>query len=232
FILLCDIRDSSRYTKVPFNSDRYVSMVTHQGIRQLTLEEYLKVVRAYEPDIVAAFADSISDLDQTELGKLIGLEPGQKRVRKSVDRSLKWLDQILKERQGFDTVAEERAKEEEAKRLRKLNKQNGSKGSDVTEQAGKETKKPEPGSTTTVQTKPTLKPWKGVSVFAHVVGAQNEEERIRSAQESAKRQEVDGFIIDTHTLLGSKDDVLKLLKVSIDNLPKEKPRLVYGMQTP
>ncbi|KAF9197459.1 Queuine tRNA-ribosyltransferase subunit qtrtd1 [Haplosporangium sp. Z 27] len=232
FILLCDIRDSSRYTKVPFNSDRYVSMVTHQGIRQLTLEEYLKVVRAYEPDIVAAFADSISDLDQTELGKLIGPEPGQKRVRKSVDRSLKWLDQILKERQGFDTVAEERAKEEEAKRLRKLNKQNGSKGSDVTEQAGKETKKPELDSTATVQTKPTLKPWKGVSVFAHVVGAQNEEERIRSAQESAKRQEVDGFIIDTHTLLGSKDDVLKLLKVSIDNLPKEKPRLVYGMQTP
>ncbi|KAF9345899.1 Queuine tRNA-ribosyltransferase subunit qtrtd1 [Mortierella sp. AD094] len=235
FILLCDIRDSSRYSKVPFNSDRHVSMVTHQGVRQLTLEEYLKVVRVYEPDIVAAFADSISDLDHTELGKLIGPEPGSKRVKKSVDRSLKWLDQILKERQGFDTVAEERAKEEEAKKNRKKKQQQqqqGVKDDGAVEQIEKETKALDLDSTTAVQAKPTLKPWTGVSVFAHVVGAQNEQERIRSAQETAKRQEVDGFVIDTNTLLGSKDEVLKLLKVSIDHLPKEKPRLVYGMQTP
>ncbi|KAF9399684.1 Queuine tRNA-ribosyltransferase subunit qtrtd1 [Mortierella sp. AD011] len=233
FILLCDIRDSSRYSKVPYNSDRYVSMMTHQGVRQLTLEEYLKVVRVYEPDIVAAFADSISDLDHTELGKLIGPEPGPKRVKKSVDRSLKWLDQILKERQGFDTVAEERAKEEEAKKNRTKNKQQqGTKDNGAVEQIEQETKALNLDSTTTVQAKPTLKAWTGVSVFAHVVGAQNEQERIRSAQETAKRQEVDGFIIDTNTLLGSKDEVLKLLKVSIDHLPKEKPRLVYGMQAP
>ncbi|KAF9989642.1 hypothetical protein BGZ79_004949 [Entomortierella chlamydospora] len=208
-------------------------MMTHQGVRQLTLEEYLKVVRVYEPDIVAAFADSISDLDHTELGKLIGPEPGAKRVKKSVDRSLKWLDQILKERQGFDTIAEERAKEEEAKMNRKKNKQHqGTKDNGAVEQIEKETKALDLDSTKAVQAKPTLKPWTGVSVFAHVVGAQNEQERIRSAQETAKRQEVDGFIIDTNTLLGSKDEVLRLLKVSIDHLPKEKPRLVYGMQAP
>ncbi|KAF9088779.1 Queuine tRNA-ribosyltransferase subunit qtrtd1 [Mortierella sp. AM989] len=230
FILLCDIRDSSRYSKVPFNSDRYVSMVTYQGVRQLTLEEYLKIVRVYEPDIVAAFADSISDLDHTELGKLTGPDPGSKRVRKSVDRSLKWLDQILKERQGFDTVAEERTKEAEAKKSRKK-KQEVVKGDAAVEQIEKDTKALELNSTA-VEAKPTLKPWNGVSVFAHVVGAQNEQERIRSAQETAKRQEVDGFIIDTNTLLGSKDEVLNLLKVSLDHLPKEKPRLVYGMQTP
>ncbi|KAI8603632.1 tRNA-guanine(15) transglycosylase-like protein [Dissophora ornata] len=152
-------------------------MTTHRGVRQLALEEYLKVVRAYEPDIIAAFADSISDLDQTEEGgRPLGPEPGQKRVRKSVDRSLRWLDQILMDRQG--------------------------------------------------------KPWAGVSVFAHVVGSHMEQERIRSAQETAKRQEVDGFVIDTLSLLGSKDEILRLLKVSIDHLPTEKPRVVYGMQTP
>ncbi|KAK3818941.1 MAG: tRNA-guanine(15) transglycosylase-like protein [Benniella sp.] len=153
--------------------------MTQQGVRQLTLEEYFKIVRAYEPDIMATFADSISDLDQVQpSGQLVGPGHGLKRVRKSVDRSLKWLDMILRERQGFDALAEDRA------------------------------------------------------VFAHVVGAQIEQERIRCAQETSMRQDVDGFVIDTLTLPGTKEEVLNLLKVSIDHLPAAKPRLVYGMQTP
>ncbi|KAF9425029.1 Queuine tRNA-ribosyltransferase subunit qtrtd1 [Entomortierella beljakovae] len=232
FILFCDLRDTSRYAKVTFNSDRHVSMITQQGIRQLTLEEYLKTVRAYEPDIIAAFADSVSDLDQNELGKLVGPEPGSKRVRKSVDRSLKWLDQILKERQGFDTIAEENLKEEGAKKIRKLKQlkkqQDSAEGADIE----KEIEAVEQLESLKIEAKPTRKPWSSVSVFAPVVGSQDTNERIRSAEETAKRHEVDGFVIDTHSLLGTKDEVLKLLKASIDHLPKEKPRLVYGMQAP
>ncbi|KAG0207185.1 Queuine tRNA-ribosyltransferase subunit qtrtd1 [Mortierella sp. GBA30] len=222
-ILLCDIRDSARYYKVPFNSDRHVSMMTHQGVRQLTLEEYLKVVRAYQPDIVATFADSISDLDQTETGKLIGPGHGQKRVRKSVERSLKWLDQILKERQGIDALAEDRALEA-AKRIKDGCVKSKDNVMNSIDQIVQDTKR--------VDLDSKRKPWMGVSVFAHVLGAQIEQERIRSAEETAKREGVDGFIIDTNTLPGSRDDIFKLLKVSIDHLPAEKPRLVYGMQTP
>ncbi|KAG0233245.1 Queuine tRNA-ribosyltransferase subunit qtrtd1 [Actinomortierella wolfii] len=211
FIVLCDIRDSSKFVKAPFNTDRYVSMVTHQGIRQLTLEDYLKCVRTYEPDIVASFSDFVSDL-----------EPGQKRIRKSVDRSLKWLDQILMERQGLDGLAIDR--EEDMKKKEKQKRNNNDTKSAQGSQASSEQSK----DNTAV---PAPKPWKNVSVFAHVVGSQNEEERIRSASETAKR-DVEGFVIDATSLGGSKEDVLKLVKTSLDNLPANKPKLVYGMQTP
>ncbi|KAF9179142.1 Queuine tRNA-ribosyltransferase subunit qtrtd1 [Haplosporangium sp. Z 767] len=236
-ILLCDIRDSSRYTKLPYNTDRHISMKTHQGVRQLTLEEYLKVVRAYEPDIIATYADSISDLDQSEHGnrQLIGPGAGLKRVSRSVDRSLKWLDQILQERQGIDTLAELRAQEEAAAAIKKKNKgKNGEDQESGVDQLVLETKKVhlDPVTTDKKSQAATKKPWTGVSVFAHVLGAQIEQERIRSAEETAKREGVDGFIIDTNTLPGSRDEVFNLLKASLDHLPKDKPRLVYGMQTP
>ncbi|KAF9366544.1 Queuine tRNA-ribosyltransferase subunit qtrtd1 [Mortierella sp. NVP85] len=249
FILLCDIRDSSHYTKVPFNSDRHISMMTQQGVRQLTLEEYFKIVRAYEPDIMATFADSISDLDQVQpSGQLVGSGHGLKRVKKSVDRSLKWLDMILRERQGFDALAEDRALEEARKKKRKEEQQQRSaSGSDSNANAtiaegnndplSSDTKTLNQEGASTLETKqregkPTKKPWTNVSVFAHVVGAQIEQERIRSAEETSMRQDVDGFVIDTLTLPGTKEEVLNLLKVSIDHLPAAKPRLVYGMQAP
>ncbi|KAF9919222.1 Queuine tRNA-ribosyltransferase subunit qtrtd1 [Lobosporangium transversale] len=227
FILFCDVRDTSRYFRVPINTDRYISMMTHQGVRQLTLEEYLKIVRAYAPDIMATFTDSISDLELTEQGKLLGSSTGQKRVRKSVDRSLKWLDQILKERQGIDTLAEDRVKGQARKKTvgehqtSHTTNATAANSNDIVNEA-----------ISTATTTTTAKAWTDVSVFAHVGGAQIEQERIRSAEETAKRQGVDGFIVDTLTLPGTKDEVLNLLKISLDHLPSEKPRLVYGMQTP
>ncbi|KAF9331841.1 Queuine tRNA-ribosyltransferase subunit qtrtd1 [Podila minutissima] len=209
-ILLCDIREASSFTKVPFNSDRFVSMISNKGVRQLTLEDYLKVVRAYHPDIVGAFTDSISDTK----------EPGQKRVRKSVERSLKWLDQVLLERQGFDGLAQDREAEEK-KKLKSRNKENQTPI--VSETVA---------SVSVSPVKRTTLPWTDVGLFAHVQGAQFEQERVRSAQETAKRTGVDGYIVDTNALPGSRDDILKMLKASMDHLPKDKPRLVYGMQAP
>ncbi|KAF9428865.1 Queuine tRNA-ribosyltransferase subunit qtrtd1 [Podila epigama] len=219
-ILLCDLRDPSSFVKVPFNSDRHVSMISQQGVRQLSLEDYLKVVRVYRPDIVGSFSDSISDTK----------EPGLKRVQKSVDRSLKWLDQALMEREGKDGLAQDRAADEK-KRLKSKTKEN---------KENKENKEPDvktpigarmgedalPNKTITTQ------PWTEVGLFAHVQGSQFEQERIRSAQETAKRTGVDGYIVDANALPGSKDEILHLLKASLDHLPKEKPRLVYGVQTP
>lgn len=183
-------------------------MISHKGVRQLTLEDYFKVVRAYHPDIVGAFTDSISDTK----------EPGQKRVRKSVERSLKWLDQVLLERQGLDGLAQDREAEEK-KKLKSRNKEN---------------QMPVVAETATMSSpvKRTTLPWTDVGLFAHVQGAQFDQERVRSAQETAKRTGVDGYIIDTNALPGSRDDILKMLKISMDHLPKDKPRLVYGMQAP
>ncbi|GJJ72508.1 queuine tRNA-ribosyltransferase accessory subunit [Entomortierella parvispora] len=267
-ILLCDIRDPSRYAKVPFNSDRYVSMLTHKGVRQLTLEDYLKCIRAYEPDIVAIIADSISDLEpatatataaQTTLaaGGDAGAEltsmAGPKRVRKSVDRSLRWLDQVLRDRQGFDTLAEQKAldvarKEERRLSLQKMKEQQAAQKAGGADNADalaqviqdlevKDSALPTLTSQVKLSTVKTKTPWTHKSsVFAHVVGSQIEQERIRSAEETAKRDGVDGFIVDVKDLSSgsgfSHEEVLKLLKVSLDHLPAEKPRLVYGMQTP
>ncbi|KAG0206704.1 Queuine tRNA-ribosyltransferase subunit qtrtd1 [Mortierella sp. NVP41] len=253
-ILLCDLRDPSRFVKVPVNSGRHVSIKTHKGVRQLTPEEYLKVVRAYQPDIVATLADQISDVDvgsssmaaatQARSGSGSGSDleselegrgypssgPGLKRVKRSVDRSLKWLDQILLERQGVDALAEDRALEE-AKRQKSNKASSQSHEKNLVQETAQ---KPDLATETSPTTAAiTRKPWTGVSVFAHVLGSHVEQERIRSAQETARRAAVDGFIVDTTPLHGfSKETILNLLKVSIDQLPAEKPRMVYGLQTP
>ncbi|KAG0325605.1 Queuine tRNA-ribosyltransferase subunit qtrtd1, partial [Podila humilis] len=235
-ILFCDIRDSSSFVKAPFNTDRYVSMISHQGVRQLSLEDYLKVLRVYQPDIVGCFSDSISD----------SKEPGPKRVKKSVDRSLKWLDQVLLERQGLDGLAQEREADEKRRQKIKNNEIHTAKKNKENQKPVATAARVTTTTTTTTTTggnaaatantievpKRNVQPFTDVGLFAHVQGANLEHERIRSAQETAKRAGLDGFIIDTNTLPGSRDDVIKLLKVSLDQLPSEKPRLVYGMQAP
>ncbi|KAF9583100.1 Queuine tRNA-ribosyltransferase subunit qtrtd1 [Lunasporangiospora selenospora] len=234
-IVLCDIRDPSKFVKAPLNSDRFVSMMTHQGVRQLTMEEYLKVVRVYQPDIITTFADNVSD----------PLEPGQKRIRKSIERSLKWLDLVLAERQGYDAVSHDRALEEAKKKEKKEKKEKRkaeSQGNDSDNEqdsavttsniATNDYPAPALGAPEARNAAQTAKPWTNVSVFAHVIGSQIEQERIRSAVETSKRSEVDGFVIDTNIIGGSKDEVFGHLKTSINHLPAEKPRLVYGMQAP
>ncbi|KAF9927663.1 Queuine tRNA-ribosyltransferase subunit qtrtd1 [Linnemannia zychae] len=246
FVLLCDLRDPSHYRKVPPNTDRYISIKTNKGVHQLTLEEYLKVIRVYQPDIVAAMADHISDLDISPTTSAVGaekiaagsdsgsrtqesaplLEPGLKRVRRSVDRSLKWLDQVLLDRQGGDAMAEDRALEEAKQQLRKMKQLGLSHDIPKHDNQPKETQQKS-------GTGQVRKPWTNLNVFAHVLGSHVEQERIRSAQETARREGVSGFIIDTNPLQGSsKETIMNLLKTSIDHLPAEKPRMVYGLQTP
>jgi queuine/archaeosine tRNA-ribosyltransferase len=61
------------------------------------------------------------------------------------------------------------------------------------------------------------------------MGHTDEEERKRSSVETSQR-DVQGFIVN---LLGLEEDqLIKQLKASIDNLPKDKPRLAYGLSTP
>ncbi|KAF8937324.1 tRNA-guanine(15) transglycosylase-like protein [Dissophora ornata] len=231
-ILLCDLRDysspspsssstpDSSTSRIGPNTDRHVLLSTPKGVRQLTLDDYLKVVRQFQPDIVSALADNITDAK----------EPAQKRVHKSIDRTLRWLDQILVERQGGDGRIEDRRVEEE-KRVKKEKKER--RKAMAKEQQRLEDNKQEPESRVEVSPIAT-EAWTDVAVFANVQGSQFEEERIWSAEETAKREGVDGFIVNTAELTGwcGKDEIWKLVQTSIERLPAQKPRLVSGIQAP
>ncbi|KAG0369682.1 Queuine tRNA-ribosyltransferase subunit qtrtd1 [Gamsiella multidivaricata] len=224
-ILLCDLRNNASpttdSTKLGSNTDRHVLLSTPKGVRQLTLDDYLQIARQYRPDIIASLADNIAE---TQV-------PSQKRVRKSIERTLKWLDQILLERQGGDgriadrrLEEEKRRKKEEKERRRNMTKEQQQQQEDADQQ-------PEvPAEVQPIATDP----WMDVAVFAHVQGSQFEEERILSAKETAQRSAVDGFIMDAKSLAGActKAEILKHIETSIEHLPPQKPRLLYGVNTP
>lgn len=61
-----------------------MSVESHGGVRQVTPELWANALKAYHPDIVSPMSDLITDIDAK-----------QKRIRKAVDRSLRWLDENL-----------------------------------------------------------------------------------------------------------------------------------------
>ncbi|CAG8612108.1 17728_t:CDS:2 [Gigaspora margarita] len=160
YLLFFDVRDSGKLQHISFNTDKYVSVVTNQGCRKVTVEEYVRYMNAYNPDIFASIADLITDKN-----------PSLKRVKKSVDRTLNWLDETL-----------EQIKE-------------------------------------------------GIHVFGVVTGHDKHEERMRSAQETANRN-VAGFVLNGFDLDITSKERLDLMKISLNHLPKNKPRVAYGLGAP
>lgn len=239
FVLLCQLRDTSTFTKLAPTTDRFVTLTTFQGIRQFTLHDYIEVVRAYRPDIVIAFTDNIAETFRDPSTVL----PGKKRVQRSVDRSLKWLDQTLRARAGDEGEQDETErkanKNESRKEQRKKARFQATEASEV--ESGSGSNATTPASTRAVTptdpttTKEEPRSWTEVAVFAQVHGSDLVSERVRSAQETAKR-DVQGFVLDVSGLVESKsmtkNAALNCIKVSTDHLPRDKPRLVYGVQTP
>ncbi|KAF9968205.1 Queuine tRNA-ribosyltransferase subunit qtrtd1 [Mortierella alpina] len=255
-ILMCDLRDYASFSAFASpssaasdaissrllgpNTDRYALLSTPKGVRQLTMDDYLQIVRQYRPDIMVALADNIVERKTKSSESQQG--PAEKRVRKSVERSLKWLDQILLEREGQDGRMEDRRIEEEKKRRRERKEKKRAamvveqqQEGDAPEASSKETVPEEAESDTPIEIVPmATEPWREVALFAHVLGSHLEAERIMSAQETARRKGVDGFVIDTSALteMVEMDQVLKLVEASVEHLPSQKPRIVYGVQTP
>ncbi|RIA89345.1 tRNA-guanine(15) transglycosylase-like protein [Glomus cerebriforme] len=158
YLVFFDVRDSGKLKSVSYNTDKYVSIYTCHGVRQITSDSYIKYMNIYKPDIFASLADKITD--ET---------PSLKRIKKSVDRTLKWLDNALSN--------------------------------------------------------------EGIQVFGVLTGHNNQEERIRSAQETAKRN-VAGFVLNGNFLENTSRERINMLKSSLDHLPSTKPRLAYGLGTP
>ncbi|RGB40526.1 tRNA-guanine(15) transglycosylase-like protein [Rhizophagus diaphanus] len=160
YLVFIDVRDSGNLKPVSNNADKYVSVYTCHGVRQVMSDSYIEYMNIYKPDVFASLADKITD----EV-------PSLKRIKKSVDRTLKWLDNALK------NVKE------------------------------------------------------GIHVFGVLTGHNNREERIRSAQETAKRN-VSGFVLNGNFLGNTSRERMNILKSSLDNLPSNKPRLAYGLGAP
>ncbi|KAG0295548.1 Queuine tRNA-ribosyltransferase subunit qtrtd1 [Linnemannia gamsii] len=244
-ITFCDLRDysfaadtfrhptSPPAKKLASNTDHHTVLSTPKGIRQLTLDGYLKTVRHYRPDVVVAMADTIAETTT----------PNEKRVRKSVERSLKWLDQILLERNGQDgTIADRRVEEEKKRRReRKEKKRNAAAAAKAAGEQQEHEQKQEQdqvhgeykkGEEIYIEPIPS-EPWTDVGLFVTVGGAHLEESRVWSAQETAKKEGVDGFVIDTLSLSElDKDSRLKHVQTSLAHLPENKPKLLYGLHAP
>ncbi|CAO3593338.1 unnamed protein product [Absidia cylindrospora] len=83
-IIFCDTRDPQKIPLKSFNTDKHLSIDTNSGLRPMTLEQWKTIVEIYQPDLVAAMADIICDKDAKT-----------RRIIRSVDRSLRWLDECL-----------------------------------------------------------------------------------------------------------------------------------------
>ncbi|CAG8596290.1 7600_t:CDS:2 [Ambispora leptoticha] len=84
FLVFYDIRDPGKIQISSFNTEHYVAVRTHQGVRKVTPKNYIDYTNIYKPDIVTSMADI-----------LYSKKPGQNRVSKSVTRTLQWLDELL-----------------------------------------------------------------------------------------------------------------------------------------
>ncbi|ORX91565.1 tRNA-guanine transglycosylase [Basidiobolus meristosporus CBS 931.73] len=160
YLIFVDMLDPSELEETPFNGEKYISVKTYGGMRKITPEDYLRTINAYKPDIAAALADIVVDKN-----------PTAKRARKSVDRSLRWLDAIIAQKQ------------------------------------------------------------ESINLFGVLVGSQYDRERQRCAEEVVKR-DVDGYILEARSFDVSNEEKERLLKISLDHLPRDKPRVGYGFSAP
>lgn len=90
-LLFCDLRDPLKLAPTSFNTDKYLSVESHGGVRQVTPALWAEALKIYQPDLIAPMADTITDL-----------EAKPKRIIRSVNRSLKWLDENLVQAKGLD----------------------------------------------------------------------------------------------------------------------------------
>ncbi|KAK9685899.1 hypothetical protein K7432_015331 [Basidiobolus ranarum] len=160
FVFVDMLDPSPELEQTPFNGEKYISVNTYGGMRKITPEDFIKTVNVYKPDITIAMADIVVDKN-----------PSAKRARNSVNRTLKWLDEIIAEKQ------------------------------------------------------------QNIRLFGVLVGSQHEGERQRCAEEVVKRN-VDGYVLDARSFDVTLEEKERLLKISLDCLPTDKPRMGYGFSTP
>ncbi|KAJ1654479.1 hypothetical protein IWQ61_005593, partial [Dispira simplex] len=90
--LCLDMRDPRQHHQAAHHSNKFYRAETISGVKPVKLEDYLDLVRALQPEMFVALADDLNSLDETE-----------SRFKKSVGRTLQWLDQCLAQRPNAAT---------------------------------------------------------------------------------------------------------------------------------
>ncbi|KAG9030967.1 hypothetical protein FRB95_003304 [Tulasnella sp. JGI-2019a] len=84
-ILSVSLRDPNDAREIPPNGKDYVSAMTVRGKKQVTNSAYHDYATAVKPDIIFALSDIL----------IVPQPPSERRVIKSLERSLRWLAQLL-----------------------------------------------------------------------------------------------------------------------------------------
>lgn len=79
------MRDPLKLAPASANTETYVAVDTHGGVRRVTSDVWIKAMEAYKPDWCATPADVVRADEEIKA----------KRIKKAVDRTLRWLDECL-----------------------------------------------------------------------------------------------------------------------------------------
>ncbi|XP_064650034.1 queuine tRNA-ribosyltransferase accessory subunit 2-like [Lineus longissimus] len=170
-VLYCPIHDTTTAVPSGYNGNIGVGIWGRGGKIMLDIDTFLQVQEALRVDFYQAMSDN--DVDERS---------GKKRLKKSHDRTINFLDRTLERHQKSEKL-------------------------------------------------------KDTEIFGTVVGGFSEEDRIFSAKETAERP-VAGFVLDGFHRYGPESENFDvqhhrdLIKVTTDNLPKDKPRIMHGLWSP
>eukprot|EP00794_Sanderia_malayensis_P015812 gene15812-17407_t len=165
----CSVQDAAVSNRVDIHKyaeDKSISVWTPSGRRKVTPEEFMNVIELSGIHFAEALCDVIPAGEST------------KRCRKSVDRTLRYLDKCIS-----------------------IKKENTSK-------------------------------YENIMLFGAIVGGDCVKERLKSAQETAKRDNIEGrffvpgFVLEGFDMLGQR--WLEILSLTINELPSNKPRILFG----
>ncbi|XP_073433164.1 queuine tRNA-ribosyltransferase accessory subunit 2 isoform X2 [Dendrobates tinctorius] len=166
-LLYCSIHDPVAPAAPGFNTNKTVSVWGSGGRLELTPQKFISLQSALRVDWIQCLSD----------GEVTADGCSRKRAKKSVDRSLAFLDECLK------LMSENEALKQKV-------------------------------------------------VIGAIEGGDLQEERLRSARETAKRP-VSGFLLDGfHGPSANLEAKLNLISAVTAELPEDKPRVIHGMGRP
>ncbi|KAH8918803.1 tRNA-guanine transglycosylase [Atractiella rhizophila] len=87
-LIVLGTRDPSDTVDVPYNTDSYVSIRCPLGIARITPSDFASIGSSKPPDILLALSDQV------------GSHNSKKRLEKSFNRSIKWLEQLISHNAG------------------------------------------------------------------------------------------------------------------------------------
>lgn len=201
YIMYLSLRDPLLNEPGPSN-EKSIAITAHTGKHRVTPDLFMEVQTAFRPDVIACMSDEI--LSSSTVA----------RSKKSVARSLEWLDRCLKLHNAPGAYMDAAAEKADAKADSKS--ESKSAGAAASSSESKAQQQPKRG-------KPLL--------FAVVQGGADVGTRKHCASEMAKRA-VDGFVIGGLESGESAQQRREVIDAVIGALPADRPRVLAGQGSP